>query len=116
MVTPNKDTRLTPMQWEMLIKQHEKAWAKFESLSSSVSFDDVVWPAVPGNDAGTKEGDLLRHMLRKDRGGGKIRELRMRWHPDKFIQKFGSRIRDVDKTSIMKRVNEIAGLINQLAT
>jgi len=74
-----KDSRLTPMQIEMLIKQHDRAWAKLEAQGGQIGFNDVIWPTIPGEEEG-KEGDLLRHMLRKDREGAKIRELRKRCH------------------------------------
>ena len=67
------------MQIEMLIKQHDRAWAKLEAQGGQIGFNDVIWPTIPGEEEG-KEGDLLRHMLRKDREGAKIRELRKRCH------------------------------------
>jgi len=49
-------------------------------------------------------------MLRKERAK-RMRELLLRWHPDKFIQTFGARLKDAERNQIMGRVNEIAGII-----
>ena len=43
-----------------------------------------------------------------------LKGLQQRWHPDKWMQKFGSRLADSDREAIMERVNEISVAINAL--
>ena len=38
----------------------------------------------------------------------------MRWHPDKFVSKFGSRLYAQDRTSILDKVNAISQLLNTI--
>ena len=40
----------------------------------------------------------------------------MRWHPDKFIAKFGARLATQDKSQILERVNAMSQLLNSVGT
>ena len=55
----------------------------------------------------------IRHIA-KELGGGKkaFQTLAMRWHPDKFAQKFGSNISSADKAAIYDKVKEVFQAVN----
>ena len=39
----------------------------------------------------------------------------LRWHPDKFMQKFGAKLMETDKELILEKVKEISQSINYYA-
>ena len=43
-----------------------------------------------------------------------VKNLQQRWHPDKWLQKYGARLADQDRDDILERVNEIAVAVNAL--
>lgn len=45
----------------------------------------------------------------------KIRAELLRWHPDRFSNKFGSRLLPADRDAILQRVKLIAQMLNGLA-
>ena len=38
----------------------------------------------------------------------------MRWHPDKFVSKFGARLYAKDRAAILAKVNAISQLLNSI--
>ena len=54
-------------------------------------------------------------MLRESRVCPLLNCCLWRWHPDKFVQNFGQRLHVSEREQIMRRVNEIAGMINSMA-
>jgi len=106
-----ESARLTPSQVSMLIKQHERTWARFVEGTETITWEDVAWPSLSGGDE-----TMIQHMLRcRGNAADRVKELRLRWHPDKFQQMFAHRLCENSSEQIMKRVNEIAGMINELA-
>ena len=81
-------------------------------MELSISFNAVgaavEWPGV-----------IVARALRCCSGAAEERKrLRlelMRWHPDKFTAKFGSRLADDDKDKILARVTQISQQLNALA-
>lgn len=78
-----------------------------------VRYNDVPWP-----DAGTEPNKLLLHELQRAAEGGNakvvLRKLQVRWHPDKWSQRYASRLLDVHAERVLGRVKEIAQLVNSL--
>lgn len=43
-----------------------------------------------------------------------FKKLRVRWHPDRFAAKFGSRLAPEEKEAIMTKVTQVSAQINEL--
>lgn len=112
-------------KWEW----YQSAWSKFlqkfgskESGATSkedgeIAFQDVPWPLM--KERASKDGeDLLLSLLRTsaDDLHSFIQRERLRWHPDKFIQTFGSRLSKLDRDAILLGVNTVSQLLNSLAS
>jgi len=86
-------------QWEL----HEKAWNQFqEQPPCPLSEDSVPWP--PCNT------DVLEFCVRLQAPGQRKQAYRIacrRWHPDKFLQHFGSLVLPEDLPSLTARLNDV---------
>lgn len=85
-----------------------------ETFTESLRFQDVPWPAAESTE---KSIEILFHDVSKSNETlykKYLREQQVRWHPDKFFQKFGNKIRESDKDEIMSRVNELSQALNKL--
>lgn len=98
------------------MKYEERYKEVLDSNSISVlKFDDVPWPSVKGQDFDitvlfdgmNKTGDEYKKYLR---------DQQIRWHPDKFLQRFGSRLHVSDKERIVQRVTALSQILNKLVT
>lgn len=76
----------------------EKAWAAFEEKSQDgqIGMGDVPFP----------DGAMFRV------GNKDFKKLAMRWHPDKFLQKFGSKLRPDQKEEIIEKVKATFQKVN----
>lgn len=76
-------------------------------------FIDVPWP-----DLRDVACALVPHALRRglEAGDAKatLRRLQMRWHPDKWMQRYVSRLAKADTERVLTRVKEIAQIVNGL--
>ena len=75
-----------------------------------VSYKAVPWPAY------NAPQDILRWLCRKGQPreelAAVVRTQLLRWHPDRFIQAFGAKLKDADKERIMERVKTNAAFLN----
>lgn len=58
---------------------------------------------------------ILVHVKESEDSDGKrkaLRELQRLWHPDKFSQKFGARLKDEIRESVLRKVTEISQYLN----
>lgn len=85
--------------------EHDAAWRAFEARvvgnpSFVVTYADVPWP--PSGEW------LAREALRTDDAdvSRASRAIAKRWHPDKFIQRFGAALLERDRERIAARVTE----------
>jgi hypothetical protein len=79
-------------------------WEAFVAIPSGlVRAQDVPWP-----DVGVLNNALALG-LEVD-----VRALQTRWHPDRFTQKFGSRLEESERDAILARVTEVAASMNTL--
>lgn len=92
----------------------EKAWSDLPKKTGELRYKDIPWPDMPGVEHGVLD-TVLRSLTKVGNGGSTLRALRMRWHPDKFIQNYGTVIHPGDQDKVMRRVNQIAQVINEAA-
>ena len=118
--TSSSSSSFSKKEKESAAAKRERRWSKFdqrwESLDASSStsrlpltYNDIPWPP--------KMAKLLERKIseRQDASDSTVlkkkvyRELIMRWHPDKFMQKYGKRVRaGGDEDRIKERVDAIA--------
>jgi len=97
--------------WKQLLKQYEQHWRVLEASPSAICYLDVGWPDTD------KENELLFYMMSHTKSNSEkkklLKSLQLRWHPDKFLAKFGERLQPGgERDRIMARVMEICQLIN----
>jgi len=86
--------------------------------SSPIGYDDVSWPHPTGKELPLKE--LVTEFLFGDLQSGSdtyrsyLRLQRVRWHPDRFVQRCGSRLKNYDRGKILDKVNAISQILNSL--
>jgi len=104
---------------------HERAWEAFEAREKAapVSYEEVPWPPVTSG--------LLSAMaaaeITRAKGGEKgtpdskeafvahkraFKRAHLRWHPDKFMHRFGKALGGKDAERIRSKVQEISQAIN----
>lgn len=114
-------------QYETKWKEHQardnllrkkKYLAKLEKLYSNTqdliySYEDIPWPSAQEDisnllfcDVEAEDIDTRRKL---------VREQQIRWHPDKFIQKIGSKLLEKDREKILNKVKEISQSLNNLS-
>jgi hypothetical protein len=86
--------------------EDKNRWEQFISSSGRVTLARIPFPSGP-------EGNCLWLSLDMDIEDRRkmVREALMRWHPDKFAQKFSARLDHAERDSILAKVNDIASEI-----
>lgn len=116
--TQHKKTKL--LKQKLVYKQKcERLFQKTVESSNCLEWNDIPWPFSKDNSGDlTKVEEFLFCDLDKETDEYKryLREQQVQWHPDKFLQKCGTRLKDKDRERIMERVKEIAQILNQLSS
>lgn len=89
-----------------LYKQHEEKWTVFEQLQGEISIKVIPFPVID------LENGYLGFI--REKGGQTKTTLRqqfLRWHPDKFSQRFSQRLKESERQEIMTRVTQVAQYI-----
>lgn len=79
-----------------------------------IGYSDIPWPFE------TEVTDISKQLFcdistaDKETYRKYLREQQIRWHPDKFLQKLGHRIKEEEKDCILERVKEISQELNKL--
>jgi|EP01043_Picozoa_sp_COSAG02_P008405 hypothetical protein len=96
------------------MKKHVNAWAGFEAdvddgTIAEIGLLDIPFPP--------KDNVLLLPNRGQDATGAEkkkaFRAASLRWHPDKFVQKFGARLHDTDRDDILEKVTATFQLVNE---
>ena len=92
-------------------KACEKGWDAFAQLGDDavIRMRDVPWPVLDAASLG-----LDPRLYDKAQRKAAFRQASLRWHPDKFLQSFGSRLVEEEREAILQRVTEVAQAINQI--
>lgn len=93
--------------------EHERAWEAFESNPPSfVGYAHVPWP--PTTDGMIQGMASVGGPSTQNVNMKKVyRHATMRWHPDKFMSKFGARLIEAEKELIHDRVMDISQCLNR---
>ena len=83
---------------------HERAWAEWIAQDTApILAEQVPWPRLAGAEKGTQPLSL-----------SELRTLQTRWHPDRFMQRFGARIPAEERDALLARVTDVAAAVNGL--
>ena len=93
------------------IRKEQRSCARLFSSSVQITADLIPFHGMESEDI---VSILLSEVLGRGREvvKGRIREEVRRWHPDKFIQKLGSRLIDEEKEEIMEKVKKVSQALN----
>eukprot|EP00518_Triparma_eleuthera_P012740 CAMPEP_0182485564 /NCGR_PEP_ID=MMETSP1319-20130603/45491_1 /TAXON_ID=172717 /ORGANISM="Bolidomonas pacifica, Strain RCC208" /LENGTH=513 /DNA_ID=CAMNT_0024687555 /DNA_START=69 /DNA_END=1607 /DNA_ORIENTATION=+ len=94
---------------DVAVRTYESMWSGFEALASkvqagSIRFDNIPWLPVlvlmgPGGKESWRVIGVDEHASFEDKKAA-LRAQTMRWHPDKFLSRFGSALFPEDYTRI----------------
>ena len=120
-----RDTTMEVLKMRM--KYEERYKTVLESVSGSrvssdrdcdkqrLIYDEIPWPSLKGDNS-----DLDVLFSQMDKGSAEykkyLRDQQIRWHPDKFLQRFGENLSETDKRRIMDRVTRLSQSLNKLKT
>jgi len=115
-----EETALDKARWESILvegkeryKLFENAWKKFSNSDNQfLSYSDVPFPVEKGKEAHLPR--IILHDAPPLEYKQLLRKEILRWHPDKFFQKYGHKFCDVDLEQITERVNALSQALNQL--
>ncbi|CAI5995572.1 unnamed protein product [Closterium sp. NIES-64] len=83
-------------------EDYDERWKRFaKSCDMGITMADVPFPVVGGGEEELKH--VILHGVPKEQHRKRMREEVVRWHPDKFMQKWGLRLHDKHRSSIEKR-------------
>ncbi|KAK3088065.1 hypothetical protein FSP39_014204 [Pinctada imbricata] len=90
-------------KWSKLLKSNE---------DDILTYSDIPWPFK-------KEISEMKTLLfcdidvKSDDYRKYLRELQKQWHPDKFVQKLGHRLKPEEREEILNKVKEISQELNK---
>jgi hypothetical protein len=89
----------------------DAAWERFvgSGSDSPISVVDVPWPTLQAGALGLDPATASAAERKQA-----FRAKSLRWHPDKFVQVFGSRLDPEEREAILRRVTEVSQEINAL--
>jgi len=109
----NKGRDLTFEALEKRMKYEERYKSVLGSGKAGLTFADIPWPSKQG-----EAMDISVLFDKMETGGDEykkyLRDQQIRWHPDKFMQRFGARVDISDKDKILARVTVLSQKLNQL--
>ena len=95
--------------------RYEKKLAAFEENKAEIiTYDDIPWPGSTDNTehmVAVLVGD--RSKLSTDELKKYLKTQQRTWHPDKFVQKFGRRLKDSEREKILEKVKELSQALNK---
>lgn len=103
-----------------ILKKRMKYEERYRKLLESdkklvLKFEDIPWPSEKEQ---KYDIEVLFDGMDKSGSGYKkyLRDQQVRWHPDKFMQRFGHVLDDSEKDKILQRVTVLSQNLNKLVT
>ncbi|TSM12523.1 NF-kappa-B inhibitor-like protein 1 [Bagarius yarrelli] len=86
------------------------------SSSAALGYDDIPWPAPRGS-VDQMKAIILHGVDQSDTAAFRkfLRRQQALWHPDKFSQRCGGRLKDRDRQRILETVTALSQELNRLA-
>ncbi len=108
----NQSLRILKDAYEMRCKEFFSS--KFEH--ESIGYRDVPWPYTKEDGVSGTRPFILCDVDETDSSKLKkyLRAQQVRWHPDKFMQKCGQRLKESEKSKIMARVNLVSQELHKI--
>lgn len=97
--------------------KYEARWHSFAAAdkSKAIHVADVPWLVDDLNeDPAQLASFVLYGAVTSEEQRKRSRGELMRWHPDKFVSRFGSRLYVHDRSKILDKVNAISQLLNKI--
>ena len=91
-------------------------WKAFEARKGNIRFAHIPWPSGTEICVMNHRG-AQRHAKRRGTHAPQFRALRMaqrRWHPDKFVQKFGKRLDQRERARIIAKCADVTAHLNTM--
>lgn len=109
-----KEKEIDMLKKRMKYEQRYRKLLECETIAV-LRFDDVPWPSVKG-----QEYDIIVLFDGMDKTSIEykkyLRDQQIRWHPDKFMQRFGRYLDSNDKEKVAQRVTALSQNLNKLVT
>ena len=99
------------------LEQHERRWAAFQAAPPAcIRAASVPWPPMSASRLlAVSAAQLLRAGGAADAAAAlrcAFREAARRWHPDRFMSRFGPALAEEDRAAVVERVNHFAAALN----
>ncbi len=111
--TKKDKTKLVEMK-----KKYEEKFTKLLGMEAEgmIGFSNIPWPHAKKTGLERIKEFLLCDIDEKDEETKKkyLKDQQVRWHPDRFTQKFDGKLKEEDKEKIMGKVKDISQAINVL--
>ena len=93
---------------------YEKKWDELstKALEKPLCFSDIPWPFK--NNVSEMEDFLFHDITSIDTRKKLLRDQIKRWHPDKFVQKFGNHVVPEEKEHVFLIVKQVSQELNNL--
>ena len=92
-------------------------WEAFVARKGSIRFADIPWPSCTEICMTHTHRRAQYHAKRRDTYALKYKALRVaqrRWHPDKFMQKFGKRLDQRERARIIAKCSDVTAHLNTM--
>ncbi|KAK3279792.1 hypothetical protein CYMTET_12344 [Cymbomonas tetramitiformis] len=83
------------------------------SSDGAITYNDVPWIASEEASSDDLSQVVLVGVGKEDTKKALRAEV-LRWHPDKFLQKLGSRLPESERERILQRVNQVSSMLHDL--
>jgi hypothetical protein len=90
---------------------YEAKWQVFATAEGPIRYGGVPWLVEDKEDA---RAIILYGTTGEGEKRKRLRLELMRWHPDKFVAKFGARVGEAEHDRVLQRVKEISQMLNSL--
>jgi hypothetical protein len=85
-------------------------------VTRKLSYRAIPWPHGPHEGLDDMERFLLGSIPRGTEAYKKeLKAQRIRWHPDRFLQKVGQYLKDDDRERILEKVKQISQMLNAIS-
>jgi len=91
---------------------YEAKWQIFATALGPIRHSCVPWLVEDKEDA---QSIILYGTAGEGEKRKRLRLELMRWHPDKFVARFGGRVVEAERERVLQRVKEISQMLNSLA-